>query len=71
MNIHQEIKQRRDLFECSKCYIKGMIVGHALKMFICELCGTDKMHPNIAIPKICNECCKENKVCCRCGKELD
>lgn len=48
-----------------------MIVGHALKMFICELCGTDKMHPNIAIPKICNECCKENKVCCRCGKELD
>jgi len=56
--------------ECKKKY-NMCAAGQAFTMFKCDLCKERRMHANTAVPKICYDCAEKEKVCQRCGKEIE
>ena len=58
--------------ECKTCfYLRGSVCGQAFTSYICGLCGTEQMHHNTCVPRLCRECATANELCRQCGGDID
>ncbi len=64
---------RRKLQVCKCChYLRSTIGGAAICVLECGICGEDVESGNTAtLPVLCMECGKKNRLCCRCGGDID
>jgi hypothetical protein len=60
--------QRVAMRECRFCFYFGHgMAGQAFTEYTCKGCDTEQMHPNTAVPKLCDECTDAMGACRRCG----
>ena len=57
--------------ECLCCYYSISICGQGFTSYICRVCGEEKIHANTNVPKVCIECAKEQKLCHKCGADMN
>ncbi len=58
---------------CKAChYVVGRYGGQVMCSRECGICGEDVDSGNTAtLPVLCLECGKKNRLCCRCGGDID
>jgi DNA-directed RNA polymerase subunit RPC12/RpoP len=71
MNDEREKTYRKFLWECTKCWTPNRITGSMFTSFKCRSCGEEKSHPNTGVPNHCPMCCRDKKICSRCGGPMD
>lgn len=65
-------EQRIAMHECKFCFYFGHgMAGQAFTDYICAGCGTEQMHGNTAVPKLCHDCGNKMNACVRCGGTLE
>lgn len=63
-------EQREQISECLNCYYRSKFGGAAMTNFECRICKSTQLHSSTNTPCYCNECSKDNSICCRCGSEM-
>lgn len=57
---------------CKKCMIEwsSKCAGQVFTKWTCKICGKEEIHPNTAVPKVCDDCSKKYHVCTDCGSAI-
>lgn len=73
--LHDDGQRARRLAaqECRYCYyLRGdRIVGWSFTDYTCGICGSKQSWSNTGVPKLCEKCAKEHKLCRSCGADLE
>jgi len=63
-----EQKSRQYQRECCWCFYRGGLTGAAFTEWSCRSCEKPQvMHPNTAVPALCNVCADYLSACVHCG----
>lgn len=63
------VKERR----CKGCFYldSGRLVGHAFTVWECAHCDYQGQHHNTGVPRVCDTCSDELRLCVDCGGDID
>ena len=65
-------ERRIAMHECRFCFYFGHgMAGQAFTDYVCAGCGTEQMHGNTSVPKLCHDCGNKMNACVRCGGTME